>query len=466
MCLSLLAGVVFAYSPRGIAEPDIWWHILEARYLFQNRSLPPLNTSTFTNFGSPILNLEWLAEIPYSIGFDLMGWRGVLLVYEIALILIFVGVYYRSYRAADNCKNAVIATLIAICFAGVSMAPRTLLFGWLCMVGLLLVLDHFRETGRGIWLLPFLFAVWINLHGSWIFGVVVFALILGSGLVEGEWDLVVARRWRPVELKKLLLAFASSLIALLLNPYGFKLVLYPAFLLTHQQTIMQNLDEWQPVNFSQWNGKLALMLIFALLAALLFSRRKWRLDEVLLTVFALWAALSHCRFLFFLGLVVAPILAPYLNFFSPYEREIDKPWLNACIIAVVLGCVIFFFPSTDQLNQTMDATFPAKAVQYIKQQNIKGRVFNQYAWGGYLEWHAPELPIFIDGRADVFLHNGVFEDFLRATTLADSFGVFDKYKIDYALVAPSQPLTYLLQHSPAWRPIYSDSNSILFKRTP
>jgi hypothetical protein len=105
-------------------------------------------------------------------------------------------------------------------------------------------------------------------------------------------------------------------------------------------------------------------------------------------------------------------------------------------------------------------------VRYIKQQNINGKTFNQYAWGGYLEWHVPVLPIFIDGRADVFLHNEVFEDFLRATTLADSFRVFDKYKIEYALVAPNQPLTYLLQHSSSWRPIYSDNNSILFKRIP
>ncbi len=77
------------------------------------------------------------------------------------------------------------------------MAPRMLLFGWLCMVGLLLVLDRFRRTGKGLWLLPPLFALWINLHGSWVFGVIVLALTIVSGLVEGEWGLVVARRWSP-----------------------------------------------------------------------------------------------------------------------------------------------------------------------------------------------------------------------------------------------------------------------------
>ena len=91
------------------------------------------------------------------------------------------------------------------------------------------------------------------------------------------------------------------------------------------------------MDFSTAHGKLALMVILALLAAALFSRQRWKLDEVLLTAFALWAALSHVRFLFFAGLILAPILAPRLKLFPPYERELDKPWLNAGIMAAVVG---------------------------------------------------------------------------------------------------------------------------------
>ena len=130
------------------------------------------------------------------------------------------------------------------------MAPRMLLFGWLCMMGLLLVLDRSQRTGRGLWLLPPLFALWINLHGSWVFGMVVLVLTIASGLVEGEWGLVVARRWTPEELKKLLLALAASLAALFVNPFGYKLVLYPYTLLLRQQGVMQYIEEWQSVDFA------------------------------------------------------------------------------------------------------------------------------------------------------------------------------------------------------------------------
>ena len=389
----------------------------------------------------------------------------MLAVYFAVLVLIFTGVYYRSCRTGADCKDATAITFLAILLGVVSIGPRTLLFGWLCMVGLLLVLDRFQRTGKGLWLLPPLFALWINLHGSWLFGVIVLTMTIASGLVEGEWGLVEARRWRPGELKKLLLALAASLAALFVNPFGYKLVLYPYTLLLRQQGIMQHVEEWQPVNFSAGNGKLALVVILGLVAAALFSRRRWRLDEASLTAFALWAALSHVRFLFFAALIVAPILAPRLKLFPPYQRELDKPWLNAGIIVAVIAWVIFSFPSAVELQQKVDEAYPRAALDFMQGQHITGRILNDYAWGGYMEWNAPQLKPFIDGRADIFVFNGVFEDYLSVITMKHPFEILDKYKIDYVLVPPNQPLTYLLEHSPAWHSIYSDKVATLFGRT-
>ena len=223
----------------GFAEPDIWWHLRNAAYLFQHHSFPRVDTYSFGAAGSPRLNYEWLSEIPFLLGFDAWGLQGLLAVYFAVFTLIYIGVYYRSCRGGASCLNASITTLLAILLGVVSIGPRVLLFGWLCMVGLLLVLDHFQRTGKGLWLLPPLFALWINLHGSWIFGMVVLGLTIAAGLLQGEWGLVVARRWSPQELKKLLLALAASLAALFVNPFGYKLVRYPFDFLFRQQTNMQ-----------------------------------------------------------------------------------------------------------------------------------------------------------------------------------------------------------------------------------
>ncbi len=391
----------------------------------------------------------------------------MLAVYFVVLVLIYIGVYYRSCRAGADCKDATVITFLAILLGGVSIGPRMLLFGWLCMVGLLLVMDGFQRTGKGLWLLPALFALWINLHGSWVFGLVVLVMIIGSGLVEGEWGLVVARRWSSAELRKLLLALGVSLAALFVNPFGYRLVVFPLKyeLLLRRHDVMQRIVEWQGVDFSTVHGKLALMVVFGLLAAALFSRQRWKLDEVLLTAFALWAALSHLRFLFFAGLIMAPILAPRLKLFPPYERELDKPWLNAGIMAAVVGGMIFFYPSAAQLQQQVDQEYPTAALEFMQRQHLNGRIFNQDWWGGYMEWVTPELEPYMDGRTDIFVENGTFDDYINAVLIRSPLEVLDKYKIDYVLLEPAKPPAYVLEHSPAWRPIYTDKVAVLFERT-
>jgi hypothetical protein len=83
-----------------------------------------------------------------------------------------------------------------------------------------------------------------------------------------------------------------------------------------------------------------------------------------------------------------------------------------------------------------------------------------------MEWNAPDLKPLIDGRADIFVYNGVFDDVVKATAIEEPLDILNKYRIDYALLNPNQPLTYLLEHSPQWRLIYSDKVAVLFERTP
>jgi hypothetical protein len=464
MCMFLLAAAILAFSAQQIAEPDIWWHLRNGQQMVLHHIIPRVDTYSFAAAGSPWLDHEWLSELPFFLSFQAAGLQGMLGLYFAVLVLIFAGVYYRCCRAGADCKNAAVAALGGILLAKVSIGPRPLVFGWLCLVGLLLVLDHFQRTGQRLWLLPPLFALWINLHGSWAYGMVVLGITIAGGLVEGEWGLVVSRRWSPIELKKLLLTLAASLAALFVTPFGYRLLLYPFDLLFRQPSNMKYMEEWQSVDFNTGNGKLALIVIFSLLAAALFSHRRWRLDEVMLVAFALWGALSHERMLFFAGLVLPPILAPRLHLFPPYEQDKDKPWLNAVIMAGIAGSLIFFFPSEAKLQQKVSAEYPTAALEFMQRQHLSGSIFNNFKWGGYMEWNARQLKPFIDGRTDIFVYNGTFDEHLHAMVIEAPFETLDKYKIDYALLAPARPLTYVLEHSATWHPIYSDKVAVLLER--
>ena len=129
----LLAAVIFGFSVKQIAEPDIWWHLRNAACLFQYHSFPSVDTYSFGAAGSHWLDHEWLSEIPFFLGFKAMGLQGILAVYFSVLVLIYTGVYYRSCRAGADCKNATVATLLAIFLGVVSIGPaRCCLAGFAC----------------------------------------------------------------------------------------------------------------------------------------------------------------------------------------------------------------------------------------------------------------------------------------------------------------------------------------------
>jgi hypothetical protein len=394
MCFSLLGAAMFWRCTQNIAEHDIWWHMLNARYALQLHALPRVDMYSFPAAGSPWLDHEWLSEIVFCSGYSSFGLRGLLAVYFTILLLIFAGVYYRAARISGNCKNAILAVVFGLALAVVNIGPRLILLGWLCMVGLLLVLDYFHQSGKGLWLLPPLFALWINCHGSWIYGIAVLVITIASGLAAGRWGTVVARRWSPAELKKLLISLAASVAALFVNPFGYRLLLYPFDMLFRQQSNLKHMQEWQSIDFATGNGLLAMILILGLLAALWFSRRRWRLDEVVLAAFALWGALSHARLLFFAALILVPLLAPYVNLFPPYEKREDKTWLNAVIIMVIIGS-LWFYPSQARLQQRVAATLPVDAVNFMKTNNLQAvssiRTAGAGTWSGLRPNCSPSL---------------------------------------------------------------------------
>jgi hypothetical protein len=465
MCLFLLVPVIFGFSVRNIAEPDIWWHLRNGEQIVLHHVIPSVDTYSFGAAGSRWMDIEWLAEVPYFLAFKAAGLRGILALYFGVLVLIYAGVYYRSCRSGADCKSATLTTLLAILLGVVSMGPRMLLFGWLSMVALLLVLDHFRQTGRGLWLAPFIFAFWINVHGSWLFGMIVFVFAIVTGMLEGSWGLVSAHKWSRPQLNKLFLALGASVCALFLNPFGYRLVFYPLDFIFRQGINVKYTQEWLPVDFATGRGTVALILLFALLASAWFSRRRWLLYDSLLAAFALWAAFSHVRMLFFAGLVIPPLIAARLTFFPAYDPEIDKPWLNAAIIVGLIAGMAFYFPSTTELQQSIESKYPANALAYMQRLHLQGRIFNPEWWGGYMEWNAPELKTFVDGRADIFIYNGSFGDHIKATLIDDSLEVLNKYKINLVLIEPRTALAYLLEHSSGWHIIYSDKVAIVFERT-
>lgn len=460
-----LGCVAFVFCRASIADPDIWWHLNNARYLFTHHHLPNADYLSYTVSGHAWMNHEWLSEIPYYLGYRVSGLTGVFLVEFFVIDLLFAGVLVLAFREFRNFKSAILATALSCLLASVSFGPRTILFGYLLMVAMLLILQRLRQKGSGpLWLLPPLFALWINTHGSWSLGLILFGLIAACGFVSGSWGQVDATLWTPSQKKALIFTALASIAALFANPYGYRLVFYPFDLAFRQKLNIAHVAEWVPVNFHDTRGKLVLFLLALLFARAIFQGARWSLTEVALLAFALYSGLTYIRFLVLVAIVVAPIVTKTLDFMPPYQPEIDKPILNAALIGLMIFGVVHYWPRNDELTSIVDGQYPSGALVYMREHPAPSPLLNYYTWGGYLPWNDPGVKVFIDSRVDIFEYEGVLQDYLDFLELKHPNVILDKYKIQSVLFPPSEPIVYVLAHDSSWKETYRDNISVLFER--
>jgi hypothetical protein len=463
--MSFIAVFVLA-APR-INEPDIWWHLKNAEHIVQTHSFPSHDQYSFTAAGAGWLDHEWLSEILFFGAYRAFGLRGIVALYLAVLAALFGGLSYLASRDDVNPKTAATLVLVGVVMSTVSYGPRMLLLGWLCMV-VLLILLHRLSTSRhvALWSFPLLFCLWVNLHGSWLFGLVVLGIYFASGMIKGKLGLIQADNFSARELKRWIIVVALSVAGLFINPFGYRLVAYPFDMILRQQANIANIDEWQSVDFHQYLGKMMLAILVSLFLITLASRKEWKLQEVALTVFALYASLTYSRMVFFAAIVVVPLFAARVPLFTDYQVEKERRWLNAAVMATVIVVIGFLFPKESDLENRIRRTYPAAALEYMSQHGMTERVFNEYAWGGYMIWKTPQIKPFIDGRADLFVYNGVFDDYLKIAKIEKTAEFLDRYRIKYALLPSDRAITYFLRHSQCWREAYKDEIAVVFERNP
>jgi hypothetical protein len=138
-------------------------------------------------------------------------------------------------------------------------------------------------------------------------------------------------------------------------------------------------------------------------------------------------------------------------------------------LAVVIGLAVFSWTAyrLKQNPSEMEKKFPVKAVQFIKESGDIAplRIYNEYVWGGYLIWNS--LPVFIDGRADLygsqFLSEYLFAHDLRGGAVGIT-RFLDSYAVDGILVPPGGILGVAFLSNPDWRLAYRDATAVLFVR--
>lgn len=449
-------------------DPDMWWHLKTGQIIWATHTIPTTDIFSYTTNHHAWVPHEWLSQVLIYGAYRFGGYSGLMLWLCFFTAILLIAGYALCSLYSGNAKVGFLGAMVIWFCSTSGLAIRPQMIGYLLLIVELLIL-HLGRTRNPRWFfwLPPLFAVWVNCHGSFFLGFSLLGLFLFSSFFHFRTGSLVSSGWDPRSRRNLAWALVFSGAALFLNPVGIRQVLYPLNTMLRQHIVLSQVEEWQPLQLSDPRGIGFLAVLGCVFLLLMVRRAELFWDELLLLAVGVELAASHRRMMFAFGILAAPVLSRMVStLWDSYDAEQDRPLPNAIFMAISLLVVFWGFPSRQNLVQQADNDNPVKAVEFIKAHHFSGRMLNDYNYGGYLIWSAPEYPVFVDQRNDVFEWTGVLDEFMKWAMLqSNPDTLLDKYKISFCLLARTSPMATVMPLLPDWKTVYSDNMSTIFVRT-
>lgn len=462
--LSMLAVLV---ARDRFADPDMWWQLKTGQVIWTTHHIPTTDLFSYTTNHHAWVAHEWLSQLLIYGAYAAHGYSGLMLWECVFTAAILIAGFFLCSIYAGNPKLGLLGALVIWFFGTIGFAVRPHLVGYLLLI-LELVILHFGRTRdlRWFYALPPLFALWVNCHGSFSLGIVLAGAYLLSSRLRIRAGSLVSAEWIPRSARALAISLVLSLGALLINPVGLNLVLYPIKAIVVPSIGVAAVSEWQPLVFQGPRSFAIIGLLAFVLILPGISKARLFVHELVLLGLATYLTLSHTRLMFVFGIIIAPIVVRMAS--DLWQDRVDEqqhPIANAVLITVALVIASIAFPSTASLNAQVQAFSPVQAVDFIHSHHISGPMLNDWSDGGYLLWALPEDPVFIDGRGDIYEWSGVLQEYMRWSQLEESPNILlDKYKIHFCLLPKHSPMATAMTLLPGWRRIYTDNLSTIFER--
>ncbi len=457
--------------------PDIFYHLyLGQRMLETGSAAPPdqllVQQPTF-------VNVYWLFQLIVLAAYRLGGVIAASLLFAAAWFGA-LGLWLRTAGLRRRPEIGLSLALIATLIVQSRFELRPEVFSYLILVVQITWLTSWKAAEIG-WRRMLLFgateALWANMHGYFVLGPMLVAARLATvALSPGR-----RREWKP--LGQLLLV---TLIATLISPHGFGTWSGVYHLWVFLRTIGGQITEFSPPTgglLRVWTMKLFWIAWGATLIALGWSAVKRRGDRfpVVLAAAGLYLSATAVRNVPLLVFMSGPLWGALLA--RPESRAAAERRGRAGVSlrgsrGLVLARVAIVFPATlaaalavwvveggfhrSLLSETRFGfglaphAYPLAFVPYARAEEIRGRIFNNAADGGYLEYPLPDLRLYMDSR---YTHAGLVQEYFAALVRPESFArlaVREQFDGVLLKVVDSGPVLVALLKDPAWRLAYAD----------
>jgi len=451
--LVMLALVMF--GPGFLNDGDTTWHLAAGNWMMAHGQVPHADPFSFTFAGQPWQAHEWLSEVLMAGAFDLAGWTGVVVLFGLVVAGSAFLLTTQINRSLTG-MGLLLAGVLTLACAAPSLLARPHVMALPLLVGWTVVLLRARGADRAppLWA-PGLMLVWANLHGSYVFGILLLGVLGLEALVEAkpEQRLTVVRDWG--------LFAVVTVMAAAVTPQGVPGLLFPFKLMSMRS--LANIDEWRASDFSKV-GVFELSLM-AVLFACLSRGVKVPLLRLLLLLLLLHMSLQHARHVIVAAMVTAMILAPCVAEAVGRTGEIvrTKAPPLAWIAAAAAALSLIGGRAAVALDRGDEANMPVTALAHVPADLRAKPVFNEYGFGGYLIFEG--VRPFIDGRTDMY--GDAFMARYGKIVSPDPAALdaaLRQYQIAWTILPPESPVVGELDHKAGWRRLYADKYAVVHVR--
>lgn len=432
---ALLALVLLAAGQPLFGE-DSWWHLsMGAAYAAQGPWLdrdPLLHTAP-----GPPAPAAWLADLALFEAQRFVGFQGLRVLHALTVLGILVLAWSALRRAGATSSLATLGTAVFAALSAYRLFQlRPHLLSMACAIALvhLLLLRGGVPSWRRVAASSLLLALWANLHGAFLVGLVLLLAAVG-GLVVAAWLEPGGRALHLARARRLAIATGLGLVATLVNPEG--LAPHRLYFAAGERSPSLSLvqDEWAsallsspfaPGPPSPLNWVLTWMLVLGCGAGLVAWLRAVRgrrvagtaragaVDPALVGVaLASAAGAAWALRLSWLGLFpllwLAQVFGPRLGERERGARSLS--WVAAGVAGLLLPAFVFAgdWPMISRgvrpalYGRPYPAVkYHAHAVWFLRDSGLEGRLFNDYGSGNFLGyWLAPRAKVFVNGSLNV-----------------------------------------------------------------
>ena len=499
----LFASFALHYLSVPLWDTDFWWHIATGKYIVANGALPENDPFSFTTILAEnknpfpewenfVLKQYWLGQVILFSIFDYFGAEGII-IFRSLLLLMTLLVVYRILKRWSVSFPVSFMFIFALFTASLkNTGERPVLFTVFFTSLTFFLLEDFHDNReKRILLLAPLMLLWSNIHGGYIIG----AMVIIAYMVGERADVFLKKTaYTKKELQLLYAALFLSLGVSCINPTGWQAIVIAANIPFKYKAIHENIQEYfspyylyknkiYPIDYEY----IFLVLIFPVIV--LLRNKKMRLSHLMLLTSFFLMSLSAKRMVIYYAILGSLIMSRETDLLikdlaGRHIPEVRfKKWATILIVACFASAAFYFSGTIYKTGGRVAHSIsgPVGAVDFIKDNRLSGRMFNDYGYGGYLTWRLfPGQKTFIDTRGVNINVRDEYGWIMSGKEIEVSgedgntkrrklWGLLlNHYKINYILLPVLSPfyeihtLIFKLVESEHWAPVYSDNKDVIF----